>query len=111
MLLKSTMATNGVLRVGIVMAIIWALGMNLLNYLDPSAILPGPNNTLNAEEFGRRAFVLEKSVVFERGMGIFTMNSIPFLASLGTFASMLWLWKKRFNPGLPASVSFPSKAT
>jgi hypothetical protein len=104
MLLKSISPANKVLRVGILLLIVWAVGMNLLHHLDPFAVVPSDARTVTAEEFGQRFLFPKESVVFKVWSGgIFSWGSLKFLVTLGLCASLLWVWNKRFNPRIQSS--------
>jgi hypothetical protein len=101
MLLKSISSGNKAFRVGLVLAVAWAVGVNLLNYLDPFASVPSDAMTVTAKEFGQRFLIPEESVVFKVwNIGILSWESLKFLAVLGLCASSLWFWKKKFSDKL-----------
>lgn len=112
MLLKTLPSFNRVWRVAISLAVVWAVGMNLFQHLDPDAVIPGNNIVMSPKDYSGRIFILEESPIFKIWeKGIFVMDSIRFLAGLGLCASLLWMWKKRFLPPLPAPQPSSSEAS
>ncbi len=103
-LLKSLSSANRLVRAGLLLAVLWAVGMNLLYYLEPFAAVPGDAMTVTAQEFGQRFFMPAESVVFKIwDVGISFQSTLKFFATLGLCASLLWLWSKKLNAKLPAA--------
>jgi hypothetical protein len=112
MMMKSGSSANKVFRIGVLLAIVWALGMNLLNHLDPSSIFPEGFSTMTSQDFSQSMFIPEESVMFKIwNKGILSLESLRFVATLGLCAFLLWSWKKKFNPVLPVPEPSLSEAS
>jgi hypothetical protein len=91
---KSVSKDNRVLGVGILLALVWGLGINLLNIADPRMA-----NQMNDElPFLDRVFIPEKSFIFKiAGSEMSGSSVLSALMVLGACAFSLWVWRKVFN--------------
>jgi hypothetical protein len=104
MLMKSISPANKIFRIGILLAIVWALGMNLLHHLDPMAVFPKDLSTMTTQDYSQTMFILEESAVFKIwNKGVLSLESLRFLVTLGMCVFLLWRWKKKFTSDLPVS--------
>jgi len=109
LLMKSVSSAHIGFRIGLLLTTVWALGMNLLHNLDPLAVFPKGRPNMTAQDYAEVMFIPQESVVFAIwNNGVLSSESLRFVATFGLCAFLLWLWKKKFNPGLPVSQGSPS---
>jgi hypothetical protein len=112
-LLKSMPSFSKLFRTGFFLAIVWAVGMNLLYYLDSKEVIPQyyrDTLTATAEQvMGTMFFPKETVVSHILENKIVPMKVFRFMAGLGLLASLLWFWKNRFLPRLSASQPSPQE--
>ena len=104
---RNLVSTNKVLQGGVLSLMVWAVGMNFLYYMSPSAIFIEGDPAVIAKTYERILFIPEESVIFKIWReGNVIPNLIFFLGVLGLCVLLLWFWKK----GLPVklTVSQPS---
>ena len=90
LLWKSVSPDNRVLRAGILLALAWGIGVNLIHIAIPSI----PINDLPS---ANRIFIPENSNIFiMAGSGLDGLLILKGLGILGACACLLWIWKKRF---------------
>lgn len=110
-LLKSMPSFSRLLRAGILLAVVWGVGMNLLYYVDSKTFVPmfyRDSLAVNVEEMMRTMFFPKESVVLHIWEnGIAPLKAFRFMAGLGLCASLLWFWKKKFLARISTSQPSP----
>jgi hypothetical protein len=91
---KSVSQDNPVLGAGVLLALVWGLGINILNIADPWVAYQ-----MNDEfPFLDRVFLPERSFIFKiAGSGMSGSPALKGLMILGACAFSLWIWKKVFS--------------
>jgi len=98
---KSLTSANKVLKGGVFLLMGWAVGMNFLHYMDPSAVFK-EGNLAAGQTYEQKLFIPQESIIFKIWeTGNVTPNLVLFLAILGLCVLLLWFWKK----GLPAKLT------
>jgi hypothetical protein len=94
---KSVPPENRVLRIGILLALVWGLGINILHIADPWMA----NQMNNDMPFLHRVFLPEQSFIYKiAGSGVGDSPALKGLLVLGACAFSLWIWKKVFSDKL-----------
>jgi uncharacterized membrane protein len=100
---QSLTSANKILRGGMYLLMVWAVGMNFLHYLNPDAIFK-QGNLAASQNYEQKLFIPEESIILKIWS---TENMIPrlflFLGILGLCVLLLRFWKK----GFPAKLSAP----
>ena len=105
---KSVSKDNRVLSVGILLALIWGLGINLLNIADPRIA----NQMNNELPFLDRVFLPAKSFIFKIATsGEAGSPALKGLMILAACAFALWVWRKAFSLKFSTSKLSPTEAS
>lgn len=104
---RSLASANKVLKGGMVLMMVWSVGMNFLHYMNPDAVFK-EGNLAAGQTYEQKLFIPEESIIFKIwGTGNILPNLAVFMGILGLCALLLWFWSK----GLPAKLTGPQSSS
>jgi hypothetical protein len=108
---RSLVSANKVLKGGMVLLMVWAVGMNFLHYMNHDAVFK-EGNLAAGQTYEQKLFIPEESIIFKIwGTGNVIPSLALFLGILGLCALLLWFWTKGIPEKLTTRQSSSSEAS